>query len=1316
MEGNANDSILVRGANGYMRFVKQTAFVRRGTVNLALGTRTTTTLPIVNSNGSGFILPVATSAFAGMLSSADKVKLDGIAVGATANQGTVTSLSSANTYLTIATGTTTPMLTLNAGNSPNQVVVRDGAGNIASSVFSGNLVGNAATATTAANSTLWNGYSHDMNTTVGTSLATTGYLLGVPSGTGLVSKHNQASIRTFLGLGSNAYSSAAFLPLTGGTLTGALNGTSSSFSAGVTSGSNFTVSGAAGTYRGLSIQTTPSSPRWYAYADNSAETGGNTGSNFLISRYNDAGTNLGAVLTMNRATGNVAFSASLQAGTARFIGGGNTMTLQSATGTGNSYIEFVNVSGVRNSYIGHGTAATNDLYYMLPTANVHRFYTTGLQRLGVSDSRVTTEIPFRVNRAGTQLQYTQLDHEAGATTLLSKNESSAIYSQLTFAQGNNELNREVGRFNNDGNLIIPGKVTAAGGFEGNATSASILQTPRLINGVPFNGAADITVSAPNNELIGSNYISGGHELPTFFGSAKLRLQMLNGQAAGMGGWMDALWLSSYWGPDVKMSSQLLFSKSISGKIGFRQQNYDASAWGPTYEIYHSGNFTPGNYLPLSGGTLTGALSGTTGNFSGAVTATGFAASGAAGTNRGISMLTNGSGRWYMYTETSAETGSNVGSNLVIQRYSDTGVALGQALNINRSTGNTTFGGTVAANNQLSVTGPGSNLLLKSTSAAGNNFMEFQTNNATRTAYIGQAAVTNDMYYTLMFNNEHIFSTNNANRFKIANTLTTSLNPLMINTTGSALKLKSTTSAGGAYLEFFNNEDVRNSYIGHGSTSNNDFYYFLPSTSKHLFYTSGISRMSISDDLVGIAAPLRINKMAGGSWTDINHELGATSILSKNNQSTTWSQIIFSQGNNAADRELARFDQNGYFIGALSGTAAVPAFRLFGSTNTGLFAPSATSMAISTNGATAMLLDAARNATFFGNISTASNAYTISGKGVSVNSVGSPLTGDGLALYASGSTPYAGGMPAYGIAFSGTPTFGTHGAVTGDWATYLTVSGANTRGWIFKAANGSGGNVASISLTGTAAFNGTVSVATPTQDAHATTKAYVDAAVVNAGNTNQTNLNTKANVSGQAFTGRISGPDGVENTDYITKQQVPALASASSGVVRMIESANSGIFFNSNNTYLERGTLGTAYAYTIPAGTLAGGNSMLRINLSLVEWTMNASNSKLIYLEFTQGANVYLFPVMESTTGGKFTFNTIFTATGRGGGGLMYGAAVTTARDNSNLSLNRLYNSSISTIDFRQAVTVRIKLNTTTGTEDVSLLPFFIEAADRPTTN
>src|SRR5690606_3883158 len=46
--------------------------------NLSQGTRTTTTVPITSSTGTAATLEVATTSLAGVMSSADKTKLDGL--------------------------------------------------------------------------------------------------------------------------------------------------------------------------------------------------------------------------------------------------------------------------------------------------------------------------------------------------------------------------------------------------------------------------------------------------------------------------------------------------------------------------------------------------------------------------------------------------------------------------------------------------------------------------------------------------------------------------------------------------------------------------------------------------------------------------------------------------------------------------------------------------------------------------------------------------------------------------------------------------------------------------------------------------------------------------------------------------------------------------------------------------------------------------------------------------------------------------------------------------------------------------------------
>ena len=84
------------------------------------------------------------------------------------------------------------------------------------------------------------------------------------------------------------------------------------------------------------------------------------------------------------------------------------------------------------------------------------------------------------------------------------------------------------------------------------------------------------------------------------------------------------------------------------------------------------------------------------------------------------------------------------------------------------------------------------------------------------------------------------------------------------------------------------------------------------------------------------------------------------------------------------------------------------------------------------------------------------------------------SGVGLSLYGN-SAPT---NPTYGMMFALTSLKGTHGGVTGDWATYITMNDQAYRGWIFtKNSAGTTGNVASINTDGKATFDGGVSTTT-----------------------------------------------------------------------------------------------------------------------------------------------------------------------------------------------------------------------------------------------
>ena len=75
--------------------------------NIAEGTRTSTTVPITSSTGTGATLSAATTSLAGVMTSADKTKLDGIAAGAQVNVATNLGYTAAATTGTVTSSTGT---------------------------------------------------------------------------------------------------------------------------------------------------------------------------------------------------------------------------------------------------------------------------------------------------------------------------------------------------------------------------------------------------------------------------------------------------------------------------------------------------------------------------------------------------------------------------------------------------------------------------------------------------------------------------------------------------------------------------------------------------------------------------------------------------------------------------------------------------------------------------------------------------------------------------------------------------------------------------------------------------------------------------------------------------------------------------------------------------------------------------------------------------------------------------------------------------------------------------------------------------------
>jgi hypothetical protein len=104
------------------------------TTNTGTVTGVTGTAPIVSSGGTAPAISIsaATQSAAGSMSSADKTKLDGIATGATANTGTVTSVGiTAGTGISVSGSPVTGSGSITVTNSsPDQTVALTGAGTV----------------------------------------------------------------------------------------------------------------------------------------------------------------------------------------------------------------------------------------------------------------------------------------------------------------------------------------------------------------------------------------------------------------------------------------------------------------------------------------------------------------------------------------------------------------------------------------------------------------------------------------------------------------------------------------------------------------------------------------------------------------------------------------------------------------------------------------------------------------------------------------------------------------------------------------------------------------------------------------------------------------------------------------------------------------------------------------------------------------------------------------------------------------------------------------------------------------------------------
>lgn len=258
----------------------------------------------------------------------------------------------------------------------------------------------------------------------------------------------------------------------------------------------------------------------------------------------------------------------------------------------------------------------------------------------------------------------------------------------------------------------------------------------------------------------------------------------------------------------------------------------------------------------------------------------------------------GLNRWRLGKDTSAESGSNAGSNLFLFAYADNGSTLtGTALAINRATLATTFGGSVSATGGFigSVTGASSLNVLK----AGDTMTGALSTTALTTTS-GGVTVPNGQALNFVDSNTKIagvgtggtsvigFHTNNTERARISTDGNFSIGTggssarLTVETTTATTAIFKNTSAGG-FAEAYVASNDRTLAIGQRSSTNagGDLAYIYSGTATPFaIFTNTAERMRVtSAGNVGIGTTNPSQKLVVSEAGAQGIEFGPTAVAS-----------------------------------------------------------------------------------------------------------------------------------------------------------------------------------------------------------------------------------------------------------------------------------------------------------------------------------------------------------------------------------------------------------------------------------------------------
>jgi hypothetical protein len=488
------------------------------------------------------------------------------------------------------------------------------------------------------------------------------------------------------------------LALAGGTMSGAL---SVSFASAYIS-----VNAAAAGQQSRINFTTNGSARWGIGKNSDAESGSNAGSSFLINRYDDTGTLIDTAVAIARATGVMTLTAR------------PTWTGYTPWDSGNfTPANYLPLAG--GSMTG-ATTFTGPITHSTSVTGVSLGANSSLPSVVLSNSSGATDTKLWDIQATTAaLQFRTIDdawsngvpwltatRTANAVTALATTVRPTFNGNLAWDAGNlTPANYAplagatfTGAVTLNSTAALKGTTTVSGAASfTSATATGFTVRPTFNGNTPWD-SGNLT---PSNylPLVGGT-LSGNLAIVAASAGAVVNISRVAGQygtlgfqTAGVNRWNFQVNAEAESGSNAG-STLSLYALSDTGTVlgsvfnVVRATQVMALNQRPTFAgntPWDSGNLTPANYLPLAGGTLTGKLTVT-------YASPGITVNAAAAAQQGrLDFYTAGSARWAVVKHSDAESGSNAGSSLIINRYDDTGTLIDTPISIARATGVLTFG-------------------------------------------------------------------------------------------------------------------------------------------------------------------------------------------------------------------------------------------------------------------------------------------------------------------------------------------------------------------------------------------------------------------------------------------------------------------------------------------------------------------------------------------------------------------------------------------------------------------------------------------------